>query len=72
MHTRRPSLVGLAATIDDPNVPQTPLTPGAGLMGRLKSFGKAGTGVKRTGVIGEIPVSPMIGPSSVPEVCEID
>ncbi|KZP25889.1 WD40 repeat-like protein [Athelia psychrophila] len=53
------------AKANDPGVPQTPLTPGAGLMGRLKNFGKVGAaGVKKGGVAGgiyDMPISPVIG-----------
>lgn len=55
----------------DPSVPQTPLTPGAGLMGRLKNFGKVGgAGVKKGaagGFSNEMPTSPVVG-ASFPEV----
>ncbi|KAG5647852.1 hypothetical protein DXG03_007776 [Asterophora parasitica] len=72
IRTRQPSLPGAgAATLDDfsggqgkTDALQTPVTPGGGLMGRLKNFGKT----KRPP--SEAASSPVIGPSvpeSIPE-----
>lgn len=44
---------------------QTPLTPGGGLMGRLKNFGKVTAGKKGPGDVGSM--SPVVGPILVPE-----
>ena len=50
---------------DDTAVPQTPLTPGAGLMGRLKSFGGK-VGVRKGSGDAVLP-SPIVGRTSIPE-----
>lgn len=48
----------------DGGVPQTPLTPGGGLMGRLKHFGKA-SGKKGPGDLD--PTSPSSKPIAIPD-----